>query len=193
MSGRTGRPYADTRAGDARPGDPRVGDSRLGDQRAGDLRAKMPLLDRLLDDEPAKARDDTLSVSQAHADLLRGVRRDLEALLNARRPWKPLPAGHEALIRSPLGFGLPDFAAGAFNQQARRERLREEIRQALTLFERRLSHVEVDLLPIQLSDPTLRLRIRAQLNVDPAPMPVGFDMTVDPRTDEFEVRQGRDV
>ncbi len=178
MSGRTGRP---------------IGDLRPGDQRAGDLRARMPLLDRLVDDDPQKTQDDPLSVSQAHADLLRGVRRDLEALLNARRPWKPLPEGHEVLTRSPLGFGLPDFAAGAFNQQSRRERLRDEIRQALNLFERRLSHVEVDLLPVQLSDPTLRLRIRAQLNVDPAPMPVGFDMTVDPRTDEFEVRQGRDV
>ena len=163
------------------------------DTRAGDLRVRMPLLDRLLDDAPAERTDPPLSAGQAHADLLRGVRRDLEALLNARRPWRSLPEGYEALARSPLGYGLPDFAAGAFNQQARRELLRLEVQDALTRFERRLSDVRVEMAPTVMTDPTLRLRIHAQLNADPAPVPVGFEMTADPRTGDFVVRQGRDV
>ncbi len=163
------------------------------DTRAGDLRVRMPLLDRLLDDAPAERTDPPISAGQAHADLLRGVRRDLEALLNARRPWRSLPEGYEALARSPLGYGLPDFAAGAFNQQARRELLRLEVQDALTRFERRLSDVRVEMAPTVMTDPTLRLRIHAQLNADPAPVPVGFEMTADPRTGDFVVRQGRDV
>lgn len=163
------------------------------DQRAGDLRAKLPLLDRLLDDTPAEPTDAPLSASQAYADLLRGVRRDLEALLNARRPWRSLPEGYDALARSPMGYGLPDFAAGAFNQLSRREALRTEVQDALARFERRLSDVRVELTTTTLTDPTLRLRIHAQLNADPAPAPVGFDMIADPRTADFEIRQGRDV
>ncbi len=163
------------------------------EQRAGDLRVRMPLLDRLLDDRPAERADPPLSPTEAHRDLLAAVRRDLEALLNARRPWRSLPDGYQSLRRSPLGYGLSDFSAGAFNQVERRERLRAEVQEALSLFERRLSDVRVELAPVTLTDPTLRMHIRAQLNADPAPAPVGFDMIADPRTAEFEVRQGRDV
>lgn len=163
------------------------------EQRAGDLRVRMPLLDRLLDDRPAERVDPPLSPTEAHRDLLAAVRRDLEALLNARRPWRSLPDGYQSLRQSPLGYGLSDFSAGAFNQIERRERLRAEVQEALSLFERRLSDVRVELAPVTLTDPTLRMHIRAQLNADPAPAPVGFDMIADPRTAEFEVRQGRDV
>jgi type VI secretion system protein ImpF len=153
----------------------------------------MPLLDRLLDDAPAERHDAPLSAGQAHAELLRGVRRDLEALLNARRPWRSLPEGYEALNRSPLGYGLSDFAAGAFNQVSRRERLRAEVQAALATFERRLSDVRVELSNAKLTDATLRLRIQAQLNADSAPTTIGFDTVVHATTADIDVRQGRDV
>lgn len=174
----------------SRPGAP---DPRAPDQRAGDSRARMPLLDRLLDEAPAERQDPPLSANQAHADLLRGVRRDLEALLNARRPWRSLPEGYESLARSPLGYGLSDFAAGAFNQPARRERLRAEVQDALATFERRLSDVRVELTTATLTDATLRLRIQARLNADPAPTPIGFDTVVHATTADIDIRPGRDV
>jgi type VI secretion system protein ImpF len=163
------------------------------EQRGGDLRARMPLLDRLLDDAPADRHDPPLSSHEAHTELLRGVRRDLEALLNARRPWRQLPEGYDALLCSPMGYGLPDFAAGAFNQASRRERLRSEVAGALATFERRLSDVRVELVNARLTDATLRLRIKAQLNADPAPASIGFDTIVNATTADIDVRQGRDV
>jgi type VI secretion system protein ImpF len=160
---------------------------------SGDVRARLPLLDRLIDEEPDRREDPPLSAAQAHAALLRGVRRDLEALLNARRPWRSLPEGYAALNASPLGYGLADFAAGTFNQPGRRERLRAEIQAALAMFERRLSDVRVELDGVRLTDATLRLRIHAQLNADPAPAPIGFDTLVNATTADIDVRPGRDV
>ena len=51
-------------------------------------RAQIPLLDRLIDDAPEVAHDPPLSAVETATILRRSVRRDLEALLNARRRWR---------------------------------------------------------------------------------------------------------
>jgi type VI secretion system protein ImpF len=163
------------------------------DPRAADVRVQMPLLDRLLDDDPGKPQDPPLAPGQAHAALQAAIRRDLEALLNARRPWRSLPAGYGALKRSPLGYGLPDFAAGAFNAVERREQLRTEVKVVIELFERRLTRVRVDLVPSGSTEASLTLKISAQLEAEPAPEPVGFETVLHPATDDVEVRQSRHV
>ena len=78
-------------------------------------RVQLPLLDRLIDDAPDQERDPPMSAAEAMAALRNSVRRDLEALLNARRRWRSWPARLTELASSPLGYGIPDFAAGAFN------------------------------------------------------------------------------
>ena len=153
----------------------------------------MPLLDRLLDDAPAEPKDPVLTPTQAHADLLAAVRRDMEALLNARRPWRSIPEGFEALRGSSIGYGLRDFAAGAFNATSRREQLRAEVHAAIAQFERRLSEVKVELATTAPTEATLRLRIHAQLNADPVQTPIGFDTVVHATTSDIDVRQSRDV
>jgi len=163
------------------------------DPRASDVRVQMPLLDRLLDDDPTTALDPPMAPGQALSALQDAIRRDLEALLNARRPWRSLPAGHAVLRRSPLGYGLPDFAAGAFNAPERREQLRAEVKATIDLFERRLTHVQVELAESDQGEATLRLKIRAQLEAEPAPEPVGFETLLNPATDAVEVRPSRDA
>jgi type VI secretion system protein ImpF len=163
------------------------------DARAQDVHVRMPLLDRLLDDNPAETRDPPISASQAHNELVRAVRRDLEALLNARRPWRSLPDGYESLEQSPMGFGLSDFAAGAFNAESRRTQLRDELRAAVSRFEKRLTDVAVDLSGASLIDATLRLRIHAQLNAEPVVTPIRFDTEVHATTSDIDIRQTRDV
>jgi predicted component of type VI protein secretion system len=74
-------------------------------------RAAASVLDRLMDDG---APEDPRPSRAIHAAL----RRDLEALLNARRPWASVPDRQAALRRGIYGYGLPDFAAGAFNAPA---------------------------------------------------------------------------
>ncbi len=81
-------------------------------------RVQLPLLDRLIDDEPDAQQDPPVSAAEALAVLRHSVRRDIEALLNARRRWRSWPSSYEELAVSPVGYGISDFAAGAFNDPA---------------------------------------------------------------------------
>jgi type VI secretion system protein ImpF len=152
-------------------------------------RPQLPLLDRLIDDAPESARDPPMSQAEAAVLLRRGLRRDVEALLNAKRRWRSWPAGYGELALSPIGYGIGDFTAGAFNDRAERERLRSRIQETIRRFEPRLSNIRVILLDGDNTlDPTLRLRIDAMLQVDPAPEPIAFDTLIDPMTAEIQVK-----
>jgi type VI secretion system protein ImpF len=143
----------------------------------------MPLLDRLMDAEPDRTLDRPASPLETVERLRRAVHRDLEALLNARRPWRSVPERLQALRLSPLAYGMPDFTAGAYNDRRQREILRAEIEETIRRFEPRLTRVQV-----RLSDDgnllraTLRLSIDALLLTHPVPEPIVFDTTVDTTT-----------
>jgi len=151
--------------------------------RRAPVSIQAPLLDRLMDEEPDRAVDRALTGPEALVQLRRAVHRDLEALLNARRPWRSVPEKLAALRLSPLAYGMPDFTAGAYNDRQQREVLRSEIEETIRRFEPRLARVRV-----RLSDDgnllrsTLRLSIDALLLTHPAPEPIVFDTTVDTTT-----------
>jgi len=164
----------------------RIGRDRRADQTQ---RAQLPLLDRLIDDAPDEQRDPPLPTVEAVALLRRSVRRDIEALLNARRRWRSWPEGCRELAVSPVGYGVTDFAAGVYNDPAQRDRLRAQIEQTIRRFEPRLAQVRVVLIDgDNTQDATLRLRIEALLRVEPAPEPIVFDTLVDPATAEVQVK-----
>jgi type VI secretion system protein ImpF len=152
-------------------------------------RAAAPLLDRLMDAQPEQARDRPLAPASTVAELRNAVRRDVEALLNARRPWRSVPDRFAALRVSPLGYGIPDFTAGAFNDKLQQESLRAEIETTIRRFEPRLAHVQVELTdePSPLTA-TLTLRISALLRVDPEPEHVVFDTMLDTTTADVVLR-----
>ncbi|HEV7264409.1 MAG TPA: type VI secretion system baseplate subunit TssE [Falsiroseomonas sp.] len=153
-------------------------------------RAQLPLLDRLLDDSPDQERDRALSNAEVLHKLREAVRRDLQSLLNARRRWRSWPTNLRELATSPVGYGLPDFSSGAFGDPARRELLRREVEDTIRRFEPRFLSLKVQLVDAgdQLSG-TLRLRIEALLDADPAPEPVGFDTLLDTARDDVVVRE----
>jgi type VI secretion system protein ImpF len=152
-------------------------------------RVQLPLLDRLIDEAPDKRQETAASAAEMMAALRHSVRRDLEALLNARRRWRSWPAGYDELKVSPIGYGIPDYAAGAFNDPARRENLRAEIEATIRSFEPRFATLKVTLIPNQNKlEPSLRLRIDAMLRAEPAPEPVSFDTVVDATTLDVTVR-----
>jgi type VI secretion system protein ImpF len=157
-------------------------------------RAQLPLLDRLIDDSPGDAQDPPMSSSEALEALRLSVRRDLEALLNARRRWQSWPDGLRELLASPVGFGLPDLSSGSLADGKRREAFRAEVEATIRRFEPRLAQVRVSLIgentPL---DATLRLRIDGLLFADPAPEPVAFDTVVEPGMSEVTVEASRDV
>ena len=157
--------------------------------RGAAARVLAPLLDRLIDDAPDQTRDPAISASESMVALRQSVRRDLESLLNARRTWKSWPSSLTELRVSPVGYGIPDFTSGAFNDPARREELRLDIEEAILAFEPRFLTVRVTLLEAtERLEATLRLRIDAVLHAEPMPEPITFDTIIDPTTDNIVVR-----
>jgi type VI secretion system protein ImpF len=148
------------------------------------------LLDRLIDLEPDKQRDPPLSPAESIAVLRHSLRRDLETLLNARRRWRSWPEGYTELDVSPVGYGISDFSAGAFNDPQRREGLRSDVEHTIRRFEPRLTRLRVMLVePKDSLEARLHLRIEALLRVEPAPEPIAFDTLVDAATAEVTVQQ----
>jgi type VI secretion system protein ImpF len=143
-------------------------------------RAQLPLLDRLIDADPAESADRPVTASAAMRALRASVCNDLEELLNTRRRWQTWDPHLAELERSLVAFGLPDFAAGAFNDARHREGLRLLVEGCIRRFEPRIASLRVTLLETtdQLSA-TLRLRVEALLRAEPSPEPITFDTLVD--------------
>jgi type VI secretion system protein ImpF len=170
------------------------GSSQRRDTGRTGVRAQLALLDRLIDDAPDAERDPPMSAAEAMTALRRGVRRDLEALMNARRRWRSWPASCGDLKVSPLAFGIPDFAVGGFSDARDRERLCAEIEETIRAFEPRFASVRVSLVDkADRLDMNLRLRIEALLHAEPAPEPIAFDTMIDTTTADAVVRARDDV
>ncbi|MBV8168445.1 MAG: type VI secretion system baseplate subunit TssE [Alphaproteobacteria bacterium] len=143
-------------------------------------RAQLPLLDRLIDADPTEKTDRPLSASAAMDAVRISICNDLEELLNTRRRWRSWDPGLSQLDQSLVGFGLPDFASGAFNDPRRREELRLTIESCIRRFEPRIVSLKVTLAEAtDKQSGTLRLRIDALLHAEPAPEPIAFDTVVD--------------
>lgn len=141
---------------------------------------KASILDRLIDDEPevqdSPQRTDGISLS-----LLKSyVRRDIEALLNARIQWHTWPSQYSELATSCLSYGLPDFSSMVVSSHEGRAALCEKVRDAILRFEPRFIEVEVlvdEELPL---NRVLNLRINALLYADPEPEYISFNSEVEP-------------
>ena len=159
--------------------------------RDSGARVKLSVLDRLLDDAPEMERDRPLSATDALTVLRRAVRRDLEALLNARRRFASVPPAYPELANSSFSFGLPDYTSGAMSELSSREVLRKEIERCIRQFEPRLVQVAVIMVkPKDELDTTLLFRMEALLLADPAPDPISFDTVVIAATTDIEVSGG---
>ena len=153
-------------------------------------RAKLPLLDRLLDADPDEPEAPPPSAAHALERLRAAVRRDLEALLNARRRRQPLPRELTELLTTPVNYGIPDATSGAYAVEARREALAREVELTIRRFEPRLSDVRVSLVstPDDLGR-ALRLKLEAVLRADPVPEPISFETLMEPVTRDVTVRE----
>lgn len=128
------------------------------------------LLDRLLDDEPDRA-DDAQPNEYADFQAMRlGLRRDLEALLNARRPYSPWVAAVEENV---AGFGLPDVTVEDFSSASSRQRIARAMAQCIRRFEPRLAAIEVEVDSSASPGSGLKFRIRAELRGDGGPVEYG--------------------
>ncbi|HEY4254652.1 MAG TPA: type VI secretion system baseplate subunit TssE [Roseomonas sp.] len=163
----------------------------MGETRSAS-RIRLPLLDRLLDADPDAPADPPLSQGMAIEMLRTAVRRDIEALLNARRRRLPPPPGYVELGVSPIGYGVPDPTAGSFTEEQRRLSVAREVEATIRRFEPRLMQVRVQLRNSEREqiDRVLRLRIEAVLRTDPVPEQISFETVVRPSTLDVTVREG---
>ncbi|MGO3785378.1 MAG: type VI secretion system baseplate subunit TssE [Pseudoalteromonas prydzensis] len=138
------------------------------------------ILDKLIDNEPdfqdAPSRTEGITISE----MRKSVRRDIEALLNARIQWHTWPSQYTELATSCLSYGLPDFSSMPVSSHEGRVLLCEIVRNTILKFEPRFLEVEVfsdEDMPI---NRVLNLRINALLYADPEPEFISFDSEVEP-------------
>ncbi|HKV24485.1 MAG TPA: type VI secretion system baseplate subunit TssE [Candidatus Acidoferrum sp.] len=148
---------------------------------------RLPLLDRLLDEEPKSKSEAPMSRSASLAKLKVAVRRDLEALLNTRRTPDYLPEGSVEILRSVYYYGLPDITSMPANFLYEQNKLVQAIETAVKTFEPRLAGVRVSLTPVAGASRTLRFVIDGMLRIDPLPEHVVYDASIELTSLEVQV------
>jgi type VI secretion system protein ImpF len=140
---------------------------------------RLPLLDRLLDDEPKIKTEAPMSRSSSLAKLKTAVRRDLENLLNTRRTPDYIPEGSVEILRSVYYYGLPDITSMPANFLYEQTKLLQSIETAVKTFEARLDGVRVSLVPVAGQSRVLRFVIDGMLRIDPLPEHVVYDASIE--------------
>ena len=140
---------------------------------------RLPLLDRLLDDEPKVKTEAPMSRSTSLARLKTAVRRDLENLLNTRRTPDYIPEGSVEILRSVYYYGLPDITSMPANFLYEQTKLLQSIETAVKTFEARLDGVRVSLVPVAGQSRVLRFVIDGMLRIDPLPEHVVYDASIE--------------
>jgi type VI secretion system protein ImpF len=153
-----------------------------------DQKLQPSLLDRLLDDRPRESREADDGGARDVARIKESVKRDLEWLLNSKRPVAVLPDDLGHIRQSLLTYGLPDFTTTSLNSSAAQEALRRAVEEAISRFEPRLTAVTVTMEAGRGdAERTIRFRIEAMLRVEPEPEPVAFDSVLQLNTRAFVV------
>ena len=147
------------------------------------------IFDRLIDQNPGVSEDIDSSPSQLLRELRESVRRDLEELLNTRLPFHMIEEDMEELEYSVINYGIPDFSGNNLVSERENERFRRQLERVIRFFEPRFKEVKVELVEgADEYDRTLRFRIDALLNVQPAVKPIVFDSSMEPVTHDIKVR-----
>ncbi len=154
----------------------------------------LPVLDRLIDDDPRTQIEAPLTRAQSVRILRASVRRDLEWLLNTRRvPFVPETGAFE-LKRSVYVYGLPDFTSYSLASNKDRARLLEHLEATVRLFEPRLTDVRI--VPVPGADTgahALHFRIQGMLKMDPAPEYISFDTVLELSSGAYLVKGDADA
>ena len=140
---------------------------------------RLPLLDRLLDEEPKIKTEAPMTRSASLARLKTAVRRDLESLLNTRRTPDSIPEGSVEILRSVYYYGLPDITSMPANFLYEQGKLLQSIETAVKTFEGRLEGVKVSLVPVVGQSRVLRFVIDGMLRIDPLPEHVVYDASIE--------------
>jgi type VI secretion system protein ImpF len=152
---------------------------------------RQSLLDRLTDDDPRAPADPPETREESVRRYRASVLRDVEWLLNTRRPVAPAPPGLAELGRSAFAYGLPDPVGLAVGTPHGRDQLVRWVEETVTAFEPRLAGVRVALAEAdQAQSPQVRFTLAALLRVEPSPERVLFDTVLDLASGGYAMRDG---
>ena len=149
--------------------------------------AQASILDRLIDLDPEVSKEPVQFRLQDLRQAKAAVVRDLENLLNTKRPFEDPPEALRSLRDSLFVYGLKDFTGQNPKASAVRQQLRLEIERSIARFEPRLRNVVVHLDADGDKERILRFRISAVLIVEPLAEPVTFDTVLDLNRAQYKV------
>jgi type VI secretion system protein ImpF len=154
---------------------------------------RQSLLDRLIEKPPKDGSEEGQSEwAKSVKRYRKGVRRDLEWLLNTRRIADPAPDSLKEVSRSLYHFGFPDITSLSRDAKQTRDRLLQHVRDVLEIFEPRLDAVQVTLTEMDEDNKRqLRFMIEATLLMDPNPERVMFDTVLEIASGEYHVKGDR--
>ena len=141
------------------------------------------VLDRLtqIDDWPSTRAQSVRFFREA-------LKRDLEWLLNTRKPPLPELDSWPAARDTVINFGLPDITSLGLMSAADHRSLRLAIESCLRVFEPRLTDVHVTLESSDTADRRLRFHIEGNMKLDPAPEEISFDTVLELSSGEYKVK-----
>jgi len=155
------------------------------------------ILDRLIDHEPEKRMDPSLTADDQMQILKESVRRDIENLFNTRIRSESPSLESQELDLSLLNYGIPDLATLNLKQPEEQNKLCRRLEKLIHQFEPRFKTVSV--MPrdettrnSERRQFSLRLRIEATLHADPVPETIVFDSIMEPISRAMNVEVARD-
>ncbi|HEX6278709.1 MAG TPA: type VI secretion system baseplate subunit TssE [Pyrinomonadaceae bacterium] len=152
-----------------------------------EVRVSLSVLDRLIDLEPRESREAPKSRSQTLREMKAAVRRDLEWILNTRAFIDAADLDLEEAKRSVAVYGLPDITGMSAQDPNEHKRLGRALEHAIRSFEPRFLNLKVFMEAPTETQRSVRFKIEAQLDVDPAPEPIAFDTVLQLGSGDFSV------
>lgn len=154
---------------------------------------RQSLLDRLIDLDRGVPIDPPSTWGQSVRQLKANLCRDLEWLLNTRKPHIELPDGCENLESSLLVYGIEDISSLSRDDLARHAQLAKDVERAVSTFEPRLANVKVSIAAAEKAAEggpirELRFVVEGLLRIDPEPEQVVFDTVLEVSTGDYHVR-----
>jgi type VI secretion system protein ImpF len=143
------------------------------------------LMERLITSE---TDDVTTSRAQSLRIFRDALKRDVEWLLNSRRPPLDSIANYPLAANSVINYGLPDISSMGLQSASDQRTLIAAVQQCLRNFEPRITDVRVFLESSEVVNRSLRFRIEGMMMVDPAPEEINFDTVLELTKGEYEIR-----
>jgi type VI secretion system protein ImpF len=141
------------------------------------------VLDRLMEVEDWPA-----TRAQSLRYFREALKRDVEWLLNTRRPPIENIAKFERARATIVNYGLSDITALGLSSASDQKRLRKALEECLREFEPRLTDVVVTLQESQSADRRLRFHVQGLMRINPAPEEISFDTVLELSSGEYTVK-----